>query len=435
MQRRQFLESLALSAVALPLARAYAEDKDAVASSLPQALGLPDPKPYKFKPSIAKLPAWTLGDASQHDKWTLMFRGNLSHTFYGSGTVPAEPKLLWKFEMAEYATLKHGEPTVWKGSGWTGQSLRYGDYVWIGSTGGHMHCFEAMTGKLVWVFAAQRMIKGSPCLWSNRLYFVCVDNYLRCLDAATGKLLWQWRSPNDVDSSPCVYQGRLYVGGEDGAVKCFDPLTGKLHWKKDFGVGCCEKPGSGGIESSIAIASGRAYFGHLDGHVRAIDPADGKILWATKIGGDTDASPVIVGDRLWIGTEEPNDAGESFFCLSATDGRKLWARKLGGIWSSAAVVDGKLYVGTHGGKMLCLDPATGDTIWSYEIGISTWNSPSVVDGKVLFGAYDRYYRILDAATGKLLWKFDVGDRCHSAAAIADGRIWVGSASGTYYCFG
>jgi hypothetical protein len=60
MQRRQFLESLALSAVALPLARAYGKGKDASASSLPQALGVPDPKPYKFKPSVAKLPAWTL---------------------------------------------------------------------------------------------------------------------------------------------------------------------------------------------------------------------------------------------------------------------------------------------------------------------------------------------------------------------------------------
>jgi hypothetical protein len=32
-----------------------------------------------------------------------------------------------------------------KGTGWTGQSLRYGDFVLVGSTGGHLHCFEAMT--------------------------------------------------------------------------------------------------------------------------------------------------------------------------------------------------------------------------------------------------------------------------------------------------
>ena len=106
-------------------------------------LGRPIAHPYNITPGEAKLPPWDLGRNSSSDKWMLMFRGNASHTFYGSGTVAAEPKLLWKFRMADFSTLHHGTPFVWKGTGWSGQSLRYGDYVWVGSTGGHFHCFEA----------------------------------------------------------------------------------------------------------------------------------------------------------------------------------------------------------------------------------------------------------------------------------------------------
>ena len=32
----------------------------------------------------------------------------------------------------------------------------------VGSVGGHFHCFDETTGKLVWFFTSERMFKGSP---------------------------------------------------------------------------------------------------------------------------------------------------------------------------------------------------------------------------------------------------------------------------------
>ena len=394
----------------------------------------PSKDPYQHTNRRAKLPPWPGGDSSDSPPGQMwMFRGNAEHNFTGSGPLGNNLVLKWKFRMWDYATQKHGEPIVWQGTGWTGQSLKVGNYVYIGSTGGHFHCFEALTGKLVWVYTAERMFKGSPCYYKGKIYAPNVDNRLRCLDAETGKLVWQWSSPNDIDSSPLIVQGKLYIGGEDGAVKCFDPDTGKLLWRVPFGVGEGEKPGSGGIESSLAVSGGIAYFGHLDGNIRALRLADQRLLWTHNIGKDVDASPLVVGDKLYIGAEE----GEpTFHCLSTKDGSRVWSYHIPkGVWSSAAHVAGRIFVGGHDGAMHCLDAATGKLVWRHALPMATWFSPVVLDGKVLFGSYDRWLRLVDANSGELLWKYDLGGRCHSAAAVADGHVWVGSASGWYFCFG
>ncbi|MCW5804659.1 MAG: PQQ-binding-like beta-propeller repeat protein [Deltaproteobacteria bacterium] len=439
MQRRTFLRLGAAGLAAAPL-RADAKDaKIAAGGTLPDVVHSTttvtrDPYPWHTN-GVAHLPAWDGATSSESVPGSMrMFRGNLTGTYYGSGTVSERPKVLWKFRMSDFATKLRGRPVRWQGTGWTGQALTYGDYVFVGSVGGHVHCFEANTGKLTWVFAGERMFKGSPCIYRNRLYIPCVDDHLRCLDASTGKLLWDWKGWADIDSSPRVVDKRLYIGGEDGDLKCFDPETGALVWKHAFGQGTGDYPGSDGIESSLAIADGVAYFGHLDGNVRAYSLADRRVLWWNHLGVDVDASPLIVGDRLYVGVEE---GAPTFHCIDRHRGDGVWARDVPkGIWSSAAVSNGKhVIVGGNDGKLYCFDLATGKDVWTFEIGAPTWASPQVVDGKVMFGAFDESYRIVDAAKGKLIAKVDVGERCYSGAAIEDGKIWVGSASGNFYCIG
>jgi outer membrane protein assembly factor BamB len=429
MQRRSFLQLSAAGLASIPL-RGYAKDNAVVHGDHVVA-----PKPYPgHKNEIAQLPAWdgaTTSDSVPGS--TRMFRGNLTGTYYGSGTLPDQLNIQWKFRMSDFSTELRGKPVRWMGTGWTGQALKYGDYVFVGSVGGHFHCFEANTGKLVWVFVSERMFKGSPCLYKNRIYVPNVDNHIRCIDATNGKLVWDWSSWADNDSSPRIWDSMLYTGGEDGDLKCMDAETGKMVWKHPFGRGTGDLPGSDGIESSLAIVDGIAYFGHLDGHVRAYDLKARKVLWQLRLGVDIDASPLVVGDKLYIGVEEGTP---TFHCIDRTTGKDVWTHNVpSGVWSSAAVSGSNVIVGGADGKLYCLDGATGKEVWVHKIGASTWSSPQVVDGKVLFGAFDRYYRMVDAATGKLISKVDLGEKCYSGAAIEDGKVWVGSSNGYFYCLG
>lgn len=379
-------------------------------------------------------PDWDLGDESSAVDSVLMFRGNPSHTFYGTGPLSEQPELVWRSKLGEArGTRADGSLYHWQGTGWTGQAVLWGHRVFVGALDGKLHCFDTQSGESIWIHDSGGMFKGSCCFYAGRLYVGNVDNRIRCIDARDGSVIWNYYNPRDCDSSPCVAGGKLYIGGEDGRLKCFDPLTGDLHWQLALGEGKQAPAGSGGIESSPAVADGEVFVGHYDGYLLCANASTGEAKWRAPTGADTDVSPVVVGDRVYIAaqTESPQlrcfDRGAS--------GALVWefANKRG-FWSTPALVDGRVYVGGHDGIMYCLDAADGRVIWTFRAGGPIWSSACVVDGKVLFGSHDPYLHMLDASTGAEIWRYEMGARTLSTACVVGGRIYLGSGNGWFHCF-
>lgn len=380
------------------------------------------------------LGAWRYGDSSSAPDTVLMFRGNPTHTFYGTGTVPEKPQILWRHRMIDFPSKYYGKEHTWRGTGWTGQASKLGNYVFVGSQGCHLYAYEADTGKLRWRFKGGRMFKSSVCIYDNKLYIGNVDNKLRCIDATTGDTKWWLRYGRDLDSSACVVGGKLYIAGENGHARCINPQTGELHWKSFVGgINRGPKGGSYGSETSPAVADGEYYCATYDGELFCLDAATGAQRWKAKTGDDTDASPVIYDDRVFIAAEDKNPY---VFCFRRDNGKEVWrTRGHGGFWSTPAVVDKVVYIGTFGGQLLALDADTGKERWTHEIGSPTWSSPCVVGDKVVFGAFDGKLRCLDKATGRLVWALPLGGRMHATPCIVDGRIYVGTRAGTFFGVG
>jgi outer membrane protein assembly factor BamB len=460
MNRRRFLRQTAgASAAALLVGCASKEQRPAEPApertppagnpppATPVAVEAPtpakEPSPAPAAPTDAgeldgDFPAWNLGDESASTNTMLMFRGNPTHTFYGTGPIPDKPKLLWKQKLGQFHGVKaDGTEQDWSGTGWSGHPVRWGNRVFVGAVDTHFYCFNAKTGDVIWKFDGGRMFKGSCCFYKGHLYMGNVDNNLRCIDGKTGKVKWKYDTKRDLDSSPCVSGGRLYIGGEDGKLKCFDPETGKPHWIVELGEGKGSPPGSGGIESSPAVADGEVYVGHYDGYLLCADAATGKEKWRAQTGGDSDVSPVVVGERIYAGSEPGEGDGAWLRCFDRSKkGKLVWEfNNKRGWWSTPAVIGNRLWVGGDDGIMYCLHADSGKVIWTYKVGKGIWSSPNVVDGKVLFGSYDPNYYMLDADKGKLIWSYPMGQRTHSTSCIVGGHIYVGSANGYFHCFG
>ena len=64
-----------------------------------------------------------------------------------------------------------------------------------------------------------------------------------------------------------------------------------------------------------------------------------------------------------------------------------------------------------------------------------WSSPAVVDGRVYIGSGDFKVYCLNATTGEHIWNYTTGACVFSSPAVADGKVYVGSAYGKVYCFG
>jgi outer membrane protein assembly factor BamB len=373
-------------------------------------------------------------DESSSPDTVLMFRGNPSHTFYGTGPLREQLELKWRSQLGTArGTRSDGSIYHWLGTGWTGQAVRWGQRVYVGALDGKLHCFDAQSGETVWAYESGGMFKGSCCVHAGRLYVGNVDNRIRCIDARDGSLIWNYYNPRDCDSSPCVAGGKLYIGGEDGRLKCFDPATGDLHWQLALGGGKSAPAGSGGIESSPAVADGEVFVGHYDGFLVCADAASGQEKWRATTGADTDASPVVVGDRVYIAAQTDSPRVRCFDRNAS--GALVWEfANTRGFWATPAVSAGRLYVGGHDGVMYCLDATSGAVIWTFRAGGPIWSSPCVVDGKVLFGSHDPWFYMLDANTGALIWRYEMVGRTLSTACVVDGHVYLGSGNGWFHCF-
>jgi len=64
--------------------------------------------------------------------------------------------------------------------------------------------------------------------------------------------------------------------------------------------------------------------------------------------------------------------------------------------------------------------------WTHETGNGVYSSPAVVDGTVYIGSRDNRVYALDAATGRERWTHETGGDVHSSPAVVDGTVYVGS---------
>jgi outer membrane protein assembly factor BamB len=156
------------------------------------------------------------------------------------------------------------------------------------------------------------------------------------------------------------------------------------------------------------------------------------------------SSPAVADGKVYVGSDDRN-----VYCLNASTGAKIWNYILAPVaFSSPAVYDGKVFVelsfATAG--FLCLNASTGAFIWSYmtpspSIPTIYSSSPAVADGKV-YGGWGLHVApglnvgnvyCLNASTGAQIWNYTTGGWVMSSPAVVSGLVYVGSFDGKVYC--
>jgi outer membrane protein assembly factor BamB len=165
------------------------------------------------------------------------------------------------------------------------------------------------------------------------------------------------------------------------------------------------------------------------GYSTSTAPDTNNIIWSYKTQSLVFSSPAVADGKVYIGSGD-----NKVYCLDAYTGSFIWSFTTGDfVYSSPAVADGKVYIGSYDGKVYCLDAASGSKIWDYTTGYPVVSSPAVADGKVYIGSGDGKVYCLDAYTGSFIWNYKTGDNVDSSPAVADGKVYVGSLDGKVYC--
>ena len=282
---------------------------------------------------------------------------------------------------------------------------------------------------------------------------------------ASLKQLWTYEAGESIESSAAIVGGTVFVGSQKGELVALSLENGSVYWKFSTGnpIG----------ESSPAYGSGVVYIGDLGGWINALNASDGRKLWAFKTRGEIKSSPVVVGDRVLIGSYD-----EHLYCLSARNGAVLWEFKTNGpVHSTPGIADGmaliagcdemfrairisdgkevfnvssgaytgaspalragSAFYGTFDNEVLGVNLAERNIAWRYEHPqrkFPFYSSAAVTSSRVVLGGRDKMVHGLTLA-GKAVWTFMTRARVESSPAIAGGRVYVGSNDGRFYVLG
>ncbi len=153
--------------------------------------------------------------------------------------------------------------------------------------------------------------------------------------------------------------------------------------------------------------------------------------------------PLVPIWELAVGGEVFIDKEGDFLYLTSTTGRVmsikaatgdiLWSLDLG-VWVSAPPTarDGVVYVGATNHMLYALDAGSGALLWYYATQGEILAQPVVGGGMVFVTAdndsvYDLMHRLyaLDARSGKLLWMYDTESWTPSPPALGEHAVYLG----------
>jgi len=157
-------------------------------------------------------------------------------------------------------------------------------------------------------------------------------------------------------------------------------------------------------------------------------PKDLRLVWTYEAGESIESSAAIVNGVVYVGSQ----SGE-LAALSLADGSVRWKYKATGPIgeSSPCVSGGVVYIGDLNGTLHAVGARDGHAVWTFKTNGEIKSSPVVVGDKVLVGSYDEHLYCVNASNGSLVWKFRTGGPVHCTAGVSGGIAHIAGCDETF----
>lgn len=181
--------------------------------------------------------------------------------------------------------------------------------------------------------------------------------------------------------------------------------------------------GTGGHVSAQPVVGddGTIYVGSHDHHLYAISPA-GEVRWRRDLGGPIYSTAALADGRVYVGSD-----ADFFFAIDGERGEVIWhlATDDDADTGIAIAPDGTLVFGA-GSDVIAVD-REGEVRWRFRTGLKVFSTPAIDDdGTVYVGSQDDYLYAI-APDGRMRWRYHAHDDVDGSPAIGDdGTIYVGS---------
>jgi outer membrane protein assembly factor BamB len=271
----------------------------------------------------------------------------------------------------------------------------------------YLACFDLANGKQQWRQAIPGEVITCPVLADGHVYAATLDGTLACFEQDSGRPLWQ--EARNATSAPAVWQGRCYFSQRSEQRAAAAAAAQQMEWTASkvamAGTPTEAFPGTAKFADYLDHAKRERRSPHYGAHASydsgvgfSGHKGDAKIYQAMSNLGTAHvfgvwsfqgSKPFVARGRLYSGQ------GDTVHCADPESKEVFWKRKLfastegeevlDNLLTPPATVNGKLFLGTLDGRILCLTDGSGEPLWEVRIGEPILFQPAVSEGRVFVG--------------------------------------------------
>ena len=225
--------------------------------------------------------------------------------------------------------------------------------------------------------------------------------------------------------SPVLYEDTILVATGADSVVGVGLDDGQWRWgySRDVPRGSQELAILGA--PAPVVVGDEVVVGFSDGSVVGLQQGTGRELWQARVGEgkfpDIQAEVIDYHGDLLIAAA----FGGPVLALDARTHAIRWTSSESAATSSMSLAGGYLYTSDTQGRVRCLDPETGEVVWTYDLPDAQFSTPVRAGGSILVGDVTGTLHALDRFEGMEQWTFQPMDGTRlagvAAAPAIDGR--------------
>lgn len=352
-----------------------------------------------------------------------MFQGNIHHTGHSSAPGPRFGKLAWQFPV---------------GLGWYARPVIEENSVYISAPGMRVTslCLDVSTGKEIWSSEQAHPLLGIykyPAIASSPI--VRKDDIILREVNSHGGNEGQAKNLVFLNKKTGAVRARQYAGHIDYRTQYAPVAASEEFIVYPFGVHdiygsppvcqnfnrliCADSENTrrfwdvniGDIDALAepVIANGRAFCGTMEGYLYALKLGAGRreevVAWSAQVDGAINTAVLVHDGKVFFGSN-----GGTIYCLNEQDGEIIWSLKIPDIQAGARkqfsvpiLSDGRLYIGSANSKLYCIGSDTGSIRWTQTLSDWIRAKPGLLGSTLVVATVDGNVHGL-SHEGKVLWQ-------------------------------
>jgi len=249
------------------------------------------------------------------------------------------------------------------------------------------------TGAVLWKANLPAVARSAPSVADDKVYVITLDNRLLAFSAADGAPLWNYagvaEETNLLGAATVAADSTLAVLPlSSGELLGLRPENGQVVWEDNLSA--VRRMGAmtsiADIRALPVIDQGAVFAVSYSGRMAVLDQVTGKRLWQREVGSAE--TPWVAGDTVFLITTE-----QQLVAFTRQGGEIRWNVQLPAysdkdrqdpvVWTGPVLAGGRLFMASSGGILLEIDPSSGKTFKSTQLGAGV-TIPPIVASNMLF---------------------------------------------------